>query len=118
MVIHAGDMKNEVKHEMRGGTGHVSLLHAVPAEGLNGRGRMFARVTLEQGCSIGYHEHHGESELFYILSGEGVLSDDGEEKRVVAGDCAVCPDGQGHSIRNDGAEPLVLMALILFAGER
>lgn len=118
MIIHEPDMKTEIKTEMRGGKGDTVLLHITPAENLNDRGRLFARITLNPGCSIGYHEHHGESELFYLLQGEGLLSDNGTEKAVRAGDCAICPDGCGHAIQNTGGEPLVLIALILHAGER
>lgn len=118
MIIHDSDMHTEVKTEMRGGKGDAVLLHITTAENLNGRGRLFARITLDPGCSIGYHEHHGESELFYLLQGEGLLSDNGTQTTVRAGDCAICPDGCGHAIQNTGKEPLVMMALILYAGDR
>ena len=30
---------------------------------------LFGEVTLEPGAVLGYHEHHGETETYYILSG-------------------------------------------------
>lgn len=116
MIIQNTEMQTETKQEMRGGNGQAVLLHVTPAENLNEKGRMFSQITLAPGCSIGYHEHHGESELFYILEGEGLLSDNGAQTAIHAGDCAICPDGQGHSIANSGTGPLVFMALILYAG--
>lgn len=34
-------------------------------------------MTIEPGCSLGYHEHHNESETYYILRGEGDYNDNG-----------------------------------------
>lgn len=116
MFIQQDQMKRETRTEMRGGKGNVELLHIIGEDGLNRRGRMFAEITLEPGCSIGYHEHHGESEIFYILQGQGMVSDNGTPTAVQAGDCAICEDGQGHSIENTGKEALRFMALIIFAG--
>ena len=33
---------------------------------------LFGEVTLEPEAVLGYHEHHGETETYYILSGNGV----------------------------------------------
>lgn len=118
MIIQGKDMNTEIKKEMRGGKGEARILHLAPPENLCSRARLFGQITLDPGCSIGYHEHHGESELFYILSGQGQFSDNGALHPVHPGDCAICPDGQGHAIENTGGVPLVFVALILYAGEQ
>lgn len=114
MIFTEAQMTEEVKKEMRGGHGEAHLHHILSGEHLNGKGRLFAQITLEPGNSIGYHEHHEESEVFYILSGEGTLSDNGVQKPLSQGQCAVCPDGEGHAIENTGTETLVILALILY----
>ena len=68
------------------GNGHVIIKEILDAPQLNGKCRMYAEVTLEPGCSLGYHEHHGESETYYILSGQGEYNDNGEYRPVQAGD--------------------------------
>ena len=74
---------------------------------------MFAKVTIPPGCSIGYHEHHGNTETYHILQGEALYSDNGKEMKISAGTTTFCPDGEGHSIENCAAEgDLVCMALI------
>ena len=65
------------------------------------------------GCSLGYHEHHGETETYPIIAGEGVYSDNGAERAIHAGDTFFCDDGGGHGIRNTGADDLVFIALII-----
>ena len=74
---------------------------------------MFSRVTIPAGCELGYHEHHGESETYYLLTGKGVYSDNGKEIEAKAGDVFFCDDGNGHGLKNTGDEELSFVALIL-----
>ena len=71
-------------------------------------------MTIEPGCSLGYHEHHGESETYYILSGKGDYNDNGTVRPVKAGDITYTPNGCGHGLENTGDENLVFMALIIY----
>jgi mannose-6-phosphate isomerase-like protein (cupin superfamily) len=113
MIKNPQMMTREIRERMRGGTGEVELLHLFDAAELTGKARMIARVTLQQGCSIGFHEHGQEEELYYILEGEGVFTENGQETVVRCGDATLTGNGAGHSIRNERPEPLVLLAVIL-----
>lgn len=108
-------MKTSIKRveAMRGGKGTVIIEDVLGEQEFRGKARLYAKVTLEPGCSIGYHEHHNESETYYILSGKGEYSDNGAALTVAAGDVTFTPDGKGHGIENTGTEDLVFMALIL-----
>jgi mannose-6-phosphate isomerase-like protein (cupin superfamily) len=106
-------MTTEVRERMREGRGTVELLHVFRHEELHGKARLFARLRLPRGSAIGFHRHEGEEEIFYILSGEGVVDDNGETKRVAAGDAVLTGGGAGHAIENQADEPLELMAVIL-----
>jgi len=47
----------EYREHMRDGEGTVQITNFITGpEELNGKGRLFARITLNPGCSIGYHE--------------------------------------------------------------
>ncbi len=74
---------------------------------------LFGEVTLEPGAVLGYHEHHNESETYYILRGEGNYDDNGRIRPVKAGDMTFTPDGMGHGLTNTGDTDLVFMALII-----
>ena len=81
---------------------------------LNGKCGLYAEVTLEPGCSLGFHMHYGESETYYILTGEGEYNDNGTSWRhVKAGDITFTPDGRGHGLANTGNTDMVFMALII-----
>lgn len=60
-------MRIRREEHMAGGNGHVIIKEILDAEQLNGKCGLYAQVTLEPGCSLGYHEHHGESETYYII---------------------------------------------------
>lgn len=107
------ETRTERKDAMCGGKGHVIIKHLLGQRELNGKCGLYAEVTLEPGCEIGYHEHHGESETYYILSGEGLYNDNGVTRSVRAGDVTFTSDGMGHGLDNAGAGSLVLMALII-----
>ena len=106
-------MKVERVENMCGGKGHVIIKHILCEKELNGKCGLYAEVVIEPGCSLGYHEHHGESETYYILSGEGEYDDNGTKRMVKAGDITYTPDGRGHGLINTGDTDLVFMALII-----
>lgn len=112
MIRRAQDMQTVVREQMRGGEGNVLLTHLEKAM-LPESARLFARLTLAPGCSIGEHVHEGEAELFYFVQGEGTVTDDGVEVPVRAGDSMLTPSGHGHSVINTGGEDLVLLAVIV-----
>lgn len=115
MIRKAEECQKEYREHMRGGDGTVEITNfATPAE-LNDKGRLFAKITLNPGCSIGYHVHEKDSELFYIMKGTAEYNDGGETRTVSAGDITVCPAGTGHGIANKGEEAVELTAVILYA---
>lgn len=109
----SGQRNLETIENMCGGKGHVVIERLLGEKELNGKCGLYAKVTIEPGCSLGYHEHHGESETYFILSGKGDYNDNGEVIPVKAGDCTVTGDGCGHGLANTGNEALVFMALII-----
>ena len=113
MVKKSADMTKEVRERMREGSGRVEIQHIFKKEELKGKARLFARLRLEKGCSIGYHKHENEEEVFYVMQGRGTVREDGKQYAVEAGDAILTGGGSGHSVRNDSDRPLDLVAVIL-----
>ena len=109
-------MEKKIKkiENMCGGKGHVIIEHILGEKELNGKCGLYAKVTIEPGCTLGYHEHHGESETYFILSGEGNYNDNGTVRKVKKGDVTYTGNGFGHRLDNTTDEDLVFMALIIF----
>ena len=116
MIRKKDECKKEYREHMRDGKGTVELTSLIGSpDELYNKGRLFSRITLKSGCSIGFHVHEKDSELFYILSGEAQYNDNGEIKTVRAGDVAICPAGTGHGIENRTDETVEFIALIVYA---
>ena len=103
--------KNE---NMRGGEGVVVIEHLLTPDEMYDKGRLYAKLILEPGCSIGNHVHDGEMESFYIIRGEAEILDNTETVLVSAGDTVLTRSGEGHYVKNVGNETLEIIALILF----
>jgi len=115
MIRRSDDMMSETKANMRGGKGEIQMTHLFQRSEFKGKSRLCARLTLEPGCSIGYHEHVDEDEIYYILKGQAVFTDSTavSEQVLEPGDAAVTLSGESHAIRNDGTETLEILAIIL-----
>ena len=95
------------------GVGEV-LIEKILDEELADKCGLYAKVTIPAGSILGYHEHHGNGESYFILSGEAVYDDNGVKRTIKAGDSTWTPDGSGHGVDNSaGKEPIVFMALIV-----
>mgnify|MGYP002275609945 CR=1 FL=1 len=90
------------------------MLHLLGEAELDGKCGLYAKVTIEPGCTLGFHEHHGETETYYILSGKGLYNDNGTEVEIGAGDVTYCAPGEGHGLKCLGNEPVEMIALILY----
>ena len=112
MVIHRNEMITENKEKMRNGEGNTHITYLLDGS-TQKNARLFAEITLDQGCSIGYHRHDSETEYFFILSGTGIVNDDGKEVEVRQGDSIITGNGASHSIKNTGSVPLVFHAIII-----
>lgn len=93
------------------GNGEIKTFPLLDGDGFDGVS-MLSRIVLEPGVEIGYHEHHGEGELYYIINGKGLFNDNGEKKEVCSGDFCITESGQGHSLVNSGYENIEMLALI------
>jgi len=116
MIRPLGEQRRIVNEQMRGGDGSVVIEHLLESEKgeLYGKGRLYARVTLGPGCSIGEHVHENEMESFAIVSGRARYLDGDREVVLNTGDLALCPPGGRHSVACEGDEACVLIAQILF----
>ena len=106
-------MKGTMTMPSANGVGAVHIEKILDAE-LADKCALYAKVTIPAGSVLGYHEHHGNGESYFVLSGEGVYDDNGQKRVVRAGESTWTPDGSGHGFDNSqGKADLVFMALIV-----
>ncbi len=106
MILQFDEMKENVIPNFKGGEKEI-------------KNRMYSdntmkimRATLEPGATIGYHTHETNSEIIFMLKGQGVvLYDDGKEV-LTAGNCHFCPKGHSHSLRNESDQVIEFYAVV------
>ena len=74
----AGEREVVKAEHVGGGAGFIMKEALLSGEELGRYCRMFSKVTLPPGCELGHHEHHDETETYYILSGKGMYDDNGK----------------------------------------
>ncbi len=113
MIRKNGEYKVDLRKEMRGGNGEVKIEHLWDAASeLKADNRLWARLTLAPSCSIGFHNHDKEEEVFYIVSGNAEADDNGTPAKLSTGDTILTGNGAGHAIKNIGEDDLVIIAVI------
>ena len=69
---------------------------------------VFRKRALKPGSGIGLHEQK-EDEIYYVLSGKGVMTLDGKPVDMTPGTAVLTRTGSSHSLKQVGSEDLVIM---------
>jgi mannose-6-phosphate isomerase-like protein (cupin superfamily) len=69
---------------------------------------VFRKRALKPGSGIGYHEQK-EDEIYYVLSGRGMMTIDGKTFEVTPGTAVLTRPGSSHGLKQTGDEDLVIM---------
>ena len=69
---------------------------------------VFRKRAFKPGSAIGYHEQK-EDEIYYVLSGRGIMTVDGKSFEVGAGDGVLTRPGSSHGLKQAGTEDLVIL---------
>ncbi|WDZ98570.1 cupin domain-containing protein [Mucilaginibacter sp. SJ] len=68
----------------------------------------FRKRILHPGSSIGYHLQK-KQEIYYILSGNGILTMNGKEISMKTGDAVLTKPGSSHGLKPAGNEDLAVL---------
>ena len=118
MIKRKPEIQGKVLANFKDGIGEITMYHFLTEQEARGAGRLFVKTVIKPGNSIGVHQHSGDMEAYYILKGKALVSDNGTDVVLEAGDCNVCPDGQSHSIQNVGEDDLEYIAVILYTKQK
>lgn len=74
---------------------------------VKGLNMVFRKRILHKGSGIGYHLQEND-EIYYILSGTGIMKMNGRSFPVKAGDAVLTRPGSYHGLKPSGKEDLVI----------
>ena len=69
---------------------------------------IFRKRAFHPGSGVGLHEQH-EDEVYYALSGKGVMTVDGKDIEMTAGTAVLTRPGSSHSLKQTGPDDLVML---------
>ncbi|WP_049780783.1 cupin domain-containing protein [Terriglobus saanensis] len=58
-------------------------------------------TIVPSGSAIGMHQHVGNEEMYFVVSGEPLMRVNGYEARLAKGSLSVVRDGESHELIND-----------------
>jgi mannose-6-phosphate isomerase-like protein (cupin superfamily) len=108
-VRNAADVMPAVRPSIHGGDGSFEMRFVYGDQELVSALRVFELCRLPPDTSIGEHVHDETEEIYFILSGVGVMSLDGMDREVHAGDVVLTQPIARHGIRNPGPSDLELL---------
>jgi len=112
MIKRKEQMNHTARANMRGGNGTIRGVTVFEQEELP-KTRVYSVMTFQPGDSIGPHPHTGEGESYLILEGEAVVTEDGVDYLLHAGDAEYCSDGHVHAVANQSDRPMCLLAIVM-----
>lgn len=68
-----------------------------------------AEEMLPVGCAVVPHHHRELEEIYYVVSGRGLMTVADDTREVGAGDAVYVPRGCRHTLENIGSEPIKLI---------
>ena len=68
--------------------------------------------AFEPGQAHALHAHAGMDKVYAVVEGEGVFLLEDREVPMRAGDLMVAPEGVPHGVRNNGAQRLLVLAIL------
>ena len=112
MITNYHGIVPEVAEGVRGGSGTVTahkLLDLFPGSAIKSVGI----VRLEPGASIGDHSHAGDEDLYFCLSGQGIVVDNGVEYPFTPGTLQIARSGDSQALKNTGETELVFLGALI-----
>jgi len=113
MIVKKDDRVKTVRANLKGGQGDVNIFDLTTEQTIPSHLRLCSEFVLQPNESIGTHSHMNETEIYYIISGEASILDDGQFKKLYPGDSAITDGENSHSIINDGNDELRFIGIIV-----
>ncbi len=113
MIVRVNDIAPEEIMKPKNGIGKATKLAYDEACKYSGSIRMMAMMSLDSDSTIGYHIHEDDMEIYLILDGKPIVSDNGTEEILNPGDMLITEKGQGHSMSNKTNDPVTFLAIII-----
>jgi len=94
-----------------GGEGCIEIQKVFKRKDFTGAWDFALRVVMPPKSSMGLHEHANDEEMYIILSGQGLMTIEDKEQRVVKGDMIFNKPYGKHGLLNDSNQDIELLII-------
>ena len=105
IIEHENDIAKQEAGTHNGGGNTIGYSFFSKAKDLK---LVFRKRVLKPGSAIGYHLQN-EDEIYYIVSGNGIMKMNDSTFNVKAGDAILTRPGSSHGLQQTGKEDLVII---------
>ena len=102
-IVNVADIKS-----MEFPAGRSTRVIVGPSAPLEAEQFVMGHVTIYPGGSVPLHSHQQE-EVYYIVTGAGIVAVDDETRSVQTGDCIYLKPQSNHMLSNTSTENMVMM---------
>ena len=96
---------------MNGGRGTVKYRRMLGPEAIRTNWGYVDHLLIPPDSSLGYHRHEVHEEIYYVLSGKGRVTVEGETVAIGPGDAIACRVREAHGFYNHSPSDLELMVV-------
>lgn len=111
MIIHNFLKAEQTLERIHNGEGLCNHSNVFKEDDFQAPIRFLNYTIVPPGGSLGLHKHGDDNELYILLEGKGVYTEDGTEQEVETGDVMLNAPYAEHAIRNTGTEPMRMLVL-------
>ena len=113
MIKNFLNTRKQVQQASHDGSGPVALYEIWQDSDFASKLRFVDRVVIPPGSTVGYHRHGDNEEMYIVLEGSGLMTIEGEERRVARGDMILNPAGGAHGLVNDSDGDIDLLVILV-----
>lgn len=101
--------KREIQKKCHNGEGSILFREVFNASDFESNLQFLHETSVMPNSTIGYHKHLGNEEIYFIVEGKGIMTVDGEKRKVSSGDAIITYSGSSHGLDNNSSKVLKIL---------
>lgn len=103
------NQKRQIQEKCHDGEGGIIFREVFSKKNFKSSLQFLHETIILPNSTIGYHLHTGNEEIYYVIEGEGIMTVDGEDKKISSGDAVITHGGSSHGLKNISSKKLKIL---------
>jgi mannose-6-phosphate isomerase-like protein (cupin superfamily) len=101
--------KREIQRRCHAGKGSINFREVFRESDFKSSLQYLHETSVMPNSTIGYHKHSGDEEIYFIVEGSGIMTVDGQRRKVSSGDAIITHSGSSHGLSNNSNRELKIL---------